>query len=857
MATKIISKHLEVLREELLKGSSDDLERLASKLLSAATGLSVRKAASGSQSGADAGTSTATRSIRVETKRYKDGTSLRERELLGEVAQAFQKDKLLEVWILAATREVPEQTVMALRKFSEEQGAPILIIDWSGELPFLALLCAACPNIVKDIYGSKAATASKAIMKQLDENRAFENLKIELEQWSAGWAFTKEHCNKSIVETLTIQAESKALFRQNLSVANTDSCIVKREDISKQLNNWKSVNTLGSPLFIIGKEGRGKSWALADWIFEQLDNNDIVLFCSSSEFRNLHEFTVDVVLSHALSNRTGSLDKQYWLKRLKRFKDAPPNESQNIWLIIDGLNENPSADWHGLFLDAQREVWLPRIRVIASCRARYFEEQLNRGQSWSNQPTVIEIPLFTSEQRDQTLNLHGVNAEELSESVLTLAKTPRICHLVAQISDQLMGAEDITYERLLFEYGKRFNTDSKAALSDQVWHTFLQELAKASEEGLKSAKKNHIREWIDIRDSEIVEAALSDIIDGNLIRSSEYEFGKFEFDSKLVLIANGLALWKLIESKQTINQEEIADLLATELEPLGGIDERPPIILAALTASILSETPNNIIRPVIAALLVEGITSQNLKDEEEHSLLSYVKTIPYSYLDALKTLACSRHHDEASFFCWAIRRANTSLQVEDAVISVATDWIRIVSLNIKGEVDKPEKERFHTKKMIRWLGHVPSEGELQLLGVPLIIDYDNTYHKLPLYALRLMQPFTNSKNPEFWRRYSVASVLENSNQITDYASWIVRLNRNDYDATCKVLKIVSDKIKSELTPELGDKTFPNRSAANLLWLPYIDSFSVYARELVPKPDNWEFFKLPLWIINPVNQHRHQ
>lgn len=842
MITKIISKHLKLLRKELLNGSSNDLEEFASKILSAATGLSVRKAASGSQSGADAGTSTATRSIRVETKRYKEGTSLRERELLGEVAQAFQKDNLLEVWILAATREVPEQTVMALRKFSEEHGTPILIIDWSGELPLLALLCAACPNIVNDIYGSKAATASKAIMKQLDENQAFENLKIELEQWSAGWAFTKELCNKSIVETLTIQTESKALFRQNLSVANTDSCVVKREDISEQLNNWRSVNTLGSPLFIIGKEGRGKSWALADWIYEQLDNNDIVLFCSSSEFRNLHEYTVDVVLSHALSNRTGSLDKQYWLNRLKRFKDAPPNENQNIWLIIDGLNENPSADWHGLFLDAQRDVWLPRVKVIASCRTRYFEEQLNRGISWFKKPTVIEIPLFTSEQRDQTLNLHGVNAKELSESVLTLAKTPRICHLVAQISDQLKGAENITYERLLFEYGKRFNTDSKAALSDQVWHTFLQELAKASEVGLKSAKKNHIREWIDIHDSEIVEAALSDIIDGNLIRSSKYEFGKFEFDRKLVLIANGLALWKLIESKQIINQSEIADLLATELEPLGGIDERPPIILAALTASILSETPNDIIRPVIAALLVEGITSQNLKDEEEHSLLSYVKTIPYSYLDALKTLAFSHHHDEASFICWALRRANTSPQVEDAVISVATDWIRIVSLGIKGEADKPEKEHFRSKELIRLLGYIPSEGELEILGVPIIFDSGDIHHKLPIYALRLIQPLSLSIEPKFWQRYSTSSLFDHWNTMNSYAHWVVKLNQNDFEATTKVLRNEADKIKLQHPPKHGDKSLMNRAAAKLLFITGIETYAEYAQEILPPNNNLKFIE---------------
>src|ERR1700730_8874662 len=103
-----IQARLKVLLQAGVAASS--LERLAGALLGRFLGVPIAIAKSGHQHGGDAGSAGQHgRHIRLECKRYSDQTSLSDRELLGEIDQALARDEALEVWILVATRSVPEQ----------------------------------------------------------------------------------------------------------------------------------------------------------------------------------------------------------------------------------------------------------------------------------------------------------------------------------------------------------------------------------------------------------------------------------------------------------------------------------------------------------------------------------------------------------------------------------------------------------------------------------------------------------------------------------------------------------------------------------------------------------------------------
>jgi hypothetical protein len=828
---------LETLKGALLAGPSGALERLATELVSGVSGLPVRRAVSGSQSGADAGGANALRAIRLEAKRYKDATAISEREVLGEVAQALRKDPCLEAWILVTTREAPEQIVSAVREFGEAHGVPILILDWSGTTPVLAMLCAALPTLVRGAYGEEAAAAAEAIAAVTDPRPAVEMLRRDLDEWAAGWALVAKRCRNMIRETLRQRAECKAYFRQDLAVAAPDAHCISRSHLLDRLNQQLTAAQPGQPLLVIGEEGRGKSWTLASWLLGHATDDAAMLYCSSSEFRSLGEYTVEKVLAHALSKRAGPFGPDYWAKRVERLKQIPIPTQPILWMVIDGLNEAPSADWRELFLHAQRDVWRTRIRFIASCRSRYFDEVLQRGRFLAPGPGVIDVPPFSNHERDDALRARGVDPSALSASVLELARTPRICRLIASMAERLVGLEHLTLERLLFEYGKRFDPDGRAGLTDEVWHAFLRELARATRAGAGITQRSRLREWVDVREGD-ADAALSDIVDGQLVRAMPGEPGLFEFDRQLVLAANGLALWNLLRRQSVEDTAQLSDLLARELEPLGGVDERAAILAAALAAAALSGEAEGTARPVVTALVVEGITSQNLASRVERHVLGHAPFFPQAYLNALATLARAGRHDEAELILRTVQDASAQPIVNKAIGEAASDWIRVVALELDDQVPKDDLQRHRSEQVIRWLGRIPAVGAIEVLGTPLVIETGKTPHQLPLYALRLIQCVPLAPLQHFWRRFAVARILDGSRSLSRHAAWIVRLNRKDYGETCGTLESEATWLLSQRPSDAADVNLSKRAAAGLLWLIEDASSEARARALVPEPEGW-------------------
>ncbi len=95
-------------------------EGLVGELLSQLTGVHFYAARSGDQGGRDGRAVTVWGGeIAYECKRYSNETTLRDRELLGELAQAQQRRPELDVWILAASREVTDQNREPLRELRQ------------------------------------------------------------------------------------------------------------------------------------------------------------------------------------------------------------------------------------------------------------------------------------------------------------------------------------------------------------------------------------------------------------------------------------------------------------------------------------------------------------------------------------------------------------------------------------------------------------------------------------------------------------------------------------------------------------------------------------------------------------------
>lgn len=110
---------LDELRQLAATGTGG-FEGLIQRLLTDLTGYQFYLAQSGTQLGRDMSSDRVNATVlAVECKRYGEDTELKKSELLGKVVEATAAIPRLDVWVLVASRDVPDQLYAALADLAE------------------------------------------------------------------------------------------------------------------------------------------------------------------------------------------------------------------------------------------------------------------------------------------------------------------------------------------------------------------------------------------------------------------------------------------------------------------------------------------------------------------------------------------------------------------------------------------------------------------------------------------------------------------------------------------------------------------------------------------------------------------
>ena len=311
-------QHHKKLKKELQQGRKpSNLEHLAATLLSRLLDVPIVVARSGFQHGGDAGTAGQQgRRLRLECKKYSDTSNLNERELLGEIDQALERDQALEAWILVTTRIVPEQLRQSLVQKGESVGVPIVIIDWANHgIAPLAALCAFAPDVVEEQFSKEAGEATRAL--QPVSGQAIERLQRDLQSWCLGYDALLTLSHKCLDEIWNSPSESKVKLGQN-AAGGAQKHKVKRSTVHEALNTWWNGPVHNdAPVAVVGLEGTGKTWATLDWLIDKRDEQSIVLVIPSSAVVAGHvsEISVKQILADRFYEMSkGIRDREHWLR---------------------------------------------------------------------------------------------------------------------------------------------------------------------------------------------------------------------------------------------------------------------------------------------------------------------------------------------------------------------------------------------------------------------------------------------------------------------------------------------------------------------------------------------------------------
>jgi hypothetical protein len=120
--------------QQLAATGSAGFEGLVQRLLENLTGYKFYLAQSGTQGGRDMSSDRANATVlAVECKRYGDDTELNTRELFGELLQAVGAIPQLDLWVLVASRAVPDQLYSALQDHADRLQIEVQILSLEAD----------------------------------------------------------------------------------------------------------------------------------------------------------------------------------------------------------------------------------------------------------------------------------------------------------------------------------------------------------------------------------------------------------------------------------------------------------------------------------------------------------------------------------------------------------------------------------------------------------------------------------------------------------------------------------------------------------------------------------------------------
>lgn len=797
-------------------------------------GVSVSK--TGSQFGGDAGTAGLRgRHLRVECKRYLETTKLNPRGLAGEVMQAVLSNKLLEAWVLAATKQVSETEQNLARDAGAHLGVPIVVIDWTpppagAGLNRLAALCATWPDVVEQHAGKPAADAARALVPHAGPS--IDNLRRDLAHWHIGFEHLRSISLAHLKRVWEDSAESKAALNQDAAGGSPGVHLIERRQPLQQLSAWwLRPGDVRTPAVVTGIEGVGKTWVALDWATRSSHALPIVVLLGASEFASgshLTELGLRDLLMRALRGMARSvLGDEYWRARVDALLQRPESEGAAFLLVVDGLNQQPHLDWNALLTALQGARMAGSVRLLTTARKHYFETDLRRFGSLHAKPMQVRVGPYSDDEFNELLRLHGMKPKDLNPALRSLASMPRLFPLVLRLKNNVALQSEASVPRLLFEYGRDvLQLRRNSTLTQDDWVSWLVDLAKAHRRRIQTTEPagqtTTTRELALTVDAphlskEDVARRLSDVIDGGFFHTVSTPTGtRHKLEERHASLGLGLALLESLTQLHNPSFDETQAALDRWIEPVAAIDEVVDILRSSL--AVLSAAPGNDGDVATDVVLTSWMNAQNPSPGLPGDVAYFGDTFPRSMLAVVEQSTLQSRSAAFHRATQSLRRLPRIRSADwQAITHRMIDWCARVSLpQLKDVADPNHYARAHQERLLERIG-TAQPGSLAVLGEELQLAY--AHRGDPSAAVpAILEGHALSDFAAVFRRAAVCEAVQVQFPGRCWAGlkWLVMLACRDEASARATLVELADQLLAT-PPEAGiHARLRNRAAALLL-----------------------------------------
>ena len=640
-----ISDYISSLKEILISlepVGPDGFEGLIGTALSEIAGVPFRLAGSGLQFGGDGKSDNG---ICFEGKRY-DKNPVPRQEIMSKIGELSIGDTDIDLWVLCATSHIRSQNADAVSKFGKESAISTLILDWSeNDLPPLAIALALASEKVRKflhnhIQASESRTKVDNALAAVEKDSAFESraekIRAILCEPTLGMDTARQANTKWLTKTFSSRQLARQWLGQPLSPRDgTNRVILPRDNLVAKLCPFLTGEQSRKILCVLGGEGNGKSWLVAQsWLLVKEKPLMVVLnpnaFADTAEENDVQELLISALIKQTGDHAHGLL-KEKWSRILDRWRKQPV-ERLRLVVLIDGLDQRRKTVW-GLILERfSAELKLIGGQLIVTARTPYYESDI-RG-SLTISPEEMEIPEWADHERDKILADYDIVASNLHPKVAASFRNPRLLGIALELleSAAITRLEELNVSRLLFEH---IRVSERNIPSLQPVHEFVQQLRKHAKEVISRIQASQEDDLVVFEHDY---DTLNAVADGRFFHSLEDDPTRYKLEENGLTLALGLAVIERLQFALR-NNHDLNDELEKIIVPIAALDMTASVIFAALTVTCIdNEYPDDF----ATALIQTFANLQNPADETEFASFAHLaRTHPAPFMEAVRDLCLS------------------------------------------------------------------------------------------------------------------------------------------------------------------------------------------------------------------------
>ena len=719
-------RHLENLKSAILKidpRGPDGFEGLLAAALTVACGQPFRLASSGTQRGRDGDSAFDAGATYFEAKRY--AGDVPKREIAVKLTDIVVDDQgQVDTWIIGSTSPIPALKARDFRKMFESFGIGIVLLDWADNtrLPPLATVVAMGGGAAKDflrgqlndprdaelLSGALNAIDQLAVLPEFESHS--EKLRSEIKNPSVGLGLAKQANRTWLTQVFSSEKLARQRLGQPLAPRGTNMDFLQpRTELCNQLRSAFSGGSSEIVFVVIGAEGTGKSWLVANtWI--QSNPVSILVIAPAGELKEsevisgFEDFLIRKLIAQTGSELTESNQKR-WRRRFAAWKANRDPSNVRITFCIDGLNQSPRYKWPRLINGASSFLSELGGQLVVTMRENYFSE-IQRAIVASVAQVIV--PEWKKSELEGILRTRSIKPDVLDKEVFETLKNPRILSIAVNLLDarEIENIDQLTVERLLFEHLRTSNLTGSSELTPGEFAKVMSELGTEYISRVEAGSEDDLT-LFDIRDH----TRLEEVSSGRFFRPVGEDPDRYEIVDEALPLALGIWLVDALKKEYRNGRDPFARLEIV-MEPVSGLDMTAEIVGTATEVACLTDSCEV---EVTTALVRHYVGLQNLPEDSRESFGALVKSSPDAFLEAAKGAALLEGGISASDWLEvAILEARHHERVRPEVERRIPEWLSYYCLaperimRVSGNNASAEKVQAERERVMRCHQHSES-----------------------------------------------------------------------------------------------------------------------------------------------------